>query len=479
MRTGRHRALARALAVITLLGLGGCGEGATAPDATTVVVYGATPAGIMAAIAAAEEGAHVRLIEPTDHVGGMVTSGLGATDTEHPGLIGGLAQRFFVRIGAASGQPEGVLGLRHEPHVAAEVFDEMLDEAGLSVETGRRLESVEMDGPSLTAMKLDNGDRIEGARFIDATYEGDLMAAAEVPYRIGREASDEYGESLGVEVADDKVQAYTYRLCVTDQADNRIPIQPPDTYDRAAFVPVLDHLGDNLESVISRVEIPGGKWDLNNRDPISTDAVGLGWEWAEATADERAELADEHRDHVAGLLSFLATDRAVPEPVRREASTLGLCADEWDDNGGWPPQLYVREARRMVGDYVLSQWDLENDPIKSEPIALGTYRVDSHAVDRIDGQLEGVLNLRVGPYAIPYRSIIPSATDATNLLVPVALSATHVAFSSLRMEPTWMATGEAAGVAAALPADGVQQVNRAMLDERLRERGAMLDPPVP
>lgn len=479
MRIGTNRALGTAVVAITVLGIGGCGDASPAPEATTVVVYGATPAGIMAAIAAVEEGADVRLIEPTDHVGGMVTSGLGATDTEHPDLIGGVARRFFVRIGAASGQAEGVLGLRHEPHVAAEVFDEMLDEAGLSVETGRRLTSVEMDGTSVTAMTLEDGERVEGARFIDATYEGDLMAAAGVPYRIGREASDEYGESLGVEVADDKVQAYTYRLCVTDQADNRTPIESPRTYDRAAFTPVLDHLGDDLESVISRVEIPGGKWDLNNRDPFSTDAVGLGWGWAEATADERVELADEHRDHVAGFLSFLATDGAVPEPIRREASSLGLCADEWGDNGGWPPQLYVREARRMVGDYVLSQWDLENDPIKSEPIALGTYRVDSHAVDRVDGRLEGVLNLRVEPYAIPYRSIIPRAADATNLLVPVALSATHVAFSSLRMEPTWMATGEAAGVAAALGASSVQEVNRATLDERLRERGAMLDPPAP
>ncbi|MGQ0609293.1 MAG: FAD-dependent oxidoreductase, partial [Chloroflexota bacterium] len=374
---------------------------------------------------------------------------------------------------------DGVLGLRHEPHVAADVFDRMLDEAGISVETGSRMASVEMDGTVVRAMVLHDGTRIEGARFIDATYEGDLLAAAGIPYRIGREASDEYGESLGVDVADDKVQAYTYRLCVTDRADNRIPIESPDTYDRAAFVPVLDHLGDDLESVVSRVEIPGGKWDLNNRDPFSTDAVGLGWGWAMASADERAEIADEHRDHVAGFLAFLATDRAVPEPIRREASALGLCADEWEANGAWPPQLYVREARRMVGDYVLSQWDLENDPIKSEPIALGTYRVDSHAVDRVDGQLEGVLNLRIGPYAIPYRSIIPRGTDATNLLVPVALSATHVAFSSLRMEPTWMATGEAAGVAAAMDAGSVQEVSRAMLDERLRERGAMLDPPAP
>ena len=472
-----RRALARATLAVTLLVLPGCGDGAPARDVLMVVVYGATPAGIMAAIAAAEENAEVRLIEPTDHVGGMVTSGLGATDTEHPELIGGLARRFFVEIGSAYGEADGVLGLRHEPHAAADVFDRMLDEAGISVETGGRMASVEMDGTTLTAVVLESGVRVEGDRFIDATYEGDLLAAAGVPYRIGREAAAEYGESLGIDAADDKVQAYTYRLCVTDQADNRIPVEIPGTYDREAFAPVLDHLGDDLESVISRVAIPGGKWDLNNRDPFSTDAVGLGWGWAEASAEERVRLAAEHRDHVAGFLHFLATDDAVPEPIRREASALGLCADEWEAGTGWPPQLYVREARRMVGDYVLTQWDLENDPVKSEPIALGTYRVDSHAVDRVDGQLDGVLNLRIGPYAIPYRTITPRSVDATNLLVPVALSATHVAFSSVRMEPTWMATGEAAGVAAAMAADSVQLIDRVALDERLRERGAILDPP--
>ncbi|MGH2444822.1 MAG: FAD-dependent oxidoreductase [Candidatus Limnocylindria bacterium] len=465
------------IAVVAILVLLGGLVIADALGPPRVVVYGATPAGIMAAIAASEEGAEVRILEPTDHVGGMVTSGLGATDTEHPELLGGLARDFFVRIGEAYGETDGALGLRHEPHVAAAVFDEMLGEAGIAVETNQRLESVELGGTTITALSLAGGERVDGDRFIDATYEGDLMAAAGVPYRIGREAADEYGESLGVAEADDKVQAYTYRLCVTDDPGNRIGFEMPPGYEREQFKPVLEHLGDELESVISRVEIPGGKWDLNNRDPFSTDAVGLGWGWAEASAQGREEIAAAHRAHVAGFLYFLATDPEVPEPIRAEAAALGLCADEWPEHGNWPPQLYVREARRMVGDYVLTQNDLVNDPVKSEPVALGTYRVDSHAVDRVDGELVGVLNLRVGPYAIPYRSIIPRAEDATNLVVPVALSATHVAFSSLRMEPTWMATGEAAGVAAALPGGSVQDVDRAELDALLRERGAMLDPP--
>jgi hypothetical protein len=469
----RSSARVAASALIGTLFLAGCLPQGAAP---TVVVYGATPAGVMAAIAAAEEGASVRLLEPSGHVGGMLTGGLGATDTERPGLLGGLSRQFFVRIGRAYGAEDGSLGLRHEPHVGREVIDAMLAEAGVEVETHRALASVDRDGDRLVAVVLTDDSRVHGDVFIDATYEGDLMAAAGVAYRIGREAADEYGEPLGVGEADEKVQAYTYRLCVTELEDNRAPIGRPDDYTRADFTPVLDHLGEDLESVISRVAIPGDKWDLNNRDPFSTDAVGQGWWWAEADAAEREVIATEHRRWVQGFLYFLATDGDVPPSIRDEAGRLGLCTDEWPDSGHWPPQLYVREARRMVGAYVLRQSDLETDTAKADSIAVGTYRVDSHAVDRVDGVLLGVLNLRIGPYAIPYRSITPRPDDAENLLVPVALSATHVAFSSLRMEPTWMTTGEAAGVAAAMTVTTVQDVDVDGLVRRLEERGGVVDP---
>jgi hypothetical protein len=461
-----------ASAFILALLLAGCLPG----RAPTVVVYGATPAGIMAGIAAAEEGASVRLLEPSGHIGGMLTGGLGATDTERPALLGGLSRQFFVRVGHAYGAEAGNLGLRHEPHVGRAVIDAMLADAGIEVETHSPLASVERDGARLAAVVLTDGSRVGGDVFIDATYEGDLMAATGVAYRIGREAADEYGESLGADKADEKVQAYTYRLCVTEREDNRVPIRRPEGYARDDFTPVLDHLGEEVDSVVSRVAIPGDKWDLNNRDPFSTDAVGLGWQWAEADAAQRDALATKHRRWVQGFLYFLARDDAVPAPIRDEAGRLGLCADEWPDTGHWPPQLYVREARRMVGAYVLRQSDLETHTTKADSIAVGTYRVDSHAVDRVDGTLIGVLNLRIGPYAIPYRSITPLTEDAENLLVPVALSATHVAFSSLRMEPTWMTTGEAAGVAAAMTRSAVQDIEVEVLLRRLEERGGVVNP---
>jgi len=506
-----------------------------APGATIsadVVVYGATPSGILAAVSAARLGASVVLATPDAQVGGMMSSGLGHADVGRPGLIGGLTRDVFDRLARAEGQT-GVIrtfGWNYEPHVAAAVFDELLKDAHVSVYLNMGLDRTrppELQGDRIVDIAMTNGTRLRGMVFVDATYEGDLMAAAGVPYAIGREGQAAYGESLaGVRVnlatppstlvsgidragnplpgvdritvvngsSDDLVQSATFRLCVTDDPLNRLAFARPADYDPASYALVgraiakaRDQAGAALKltSILSFARLPERKFDLNSLGLYSTNLLGGASGWAAANDAGRQVIWEQHRTWEAGLLWYLAKDPAVPAMLRRQMAPWGLCADEFRSTGGWPPDLYIREARRMVGDVVLTQRDVQTDITKPDPIAVGTYRIDAHPVRRIlgsdglvreDGQLSGT----TAPYQIPYAATVPPAGSVDNLLVSVTISASHVAWSSIRVEPTLMEIGEAAGVAAAVAARegvGVRDVGYEVIRAVLLARGGILSVP--
>jgi hypothetical protein len=498
-----------------------------------VAVYGGTASGVVAAISAARVGADVVLIERSPWLGGMVTSGLGATDVRSRTLVGGITREFYRRVGEVYGITRlgQDVAWYHEPHVAGEVFDAMLAEAGVQVLRSAPLDRAsipEMDGPTITAIRLTTGTMVHADTFVDASYEGDLMAAAGVPYFVGREATSTYGEplagvtdpppastaidrvygrrysdgrplpgvaeadGLAVGAADGLVQPYNFRLCVTDVAANRTPFREPAGYDRVQYS-LLERALETwiaagaeieLEWLVTIVPLPNGKGDLNNAGLYSTDLLGgISAGWADATDPEREQLWEVHRRYQAGLLYFLANDPAVPEAIRAELGAWGLCRDEFSSTSGWPPQLYVRESRRMVGDVVLTQADVQDDLHKPDSVGIGTYRIDGHYVRRVldpDGFVrgEGDINGPVAPYEIPYSILVPPARATDNLLVTSAVSASHVAFASLRMEVNFMAMGEAGGAAAAISALGgidVADVPYEVLAAELETRNPVLE----
>ena len=497
-----------------------------------VVVYGGTAAGVIAAVAAAREGKTALIVEPGRHVGGMVSGGLGATDFGNRAAVGGDSREFFDRVrrhyvatyGADSPQVKDCSdGFRFEPHVAEEVFRAMLAEAKVAVVFGSPLGRVEKEGARVASIESTTGDAFVATAFVDASYEGDLMARAGVKYAIGREGRDEYGESLaGVQArspahqwpvavpalgpdggplptvqagatgpagsGDGKTQAYNYRVCMTDRAENRAPFPKPPGYDPARFELLARYLGLKpglkVGQLMHPARMPNGKTDTNNNGPFSTDHIGGNWDYPEADAAGREQIRLDHVAYVQGFLYFLANDPRVPGPLRDEMAGWGLARDEFADTGHWPHQLYVREARRMVGSYVMTQADIMDDRTKVDSVGLGSYNTDSHHVQRTvqaDGSAlnEGDFQERVAPYAIPYRSLVPRPTECPNLLVPVCMSATHVAYGTVRMEPVYMILGQASGVAAALAVDEkvpVQAVPIERLAARLAARGAILSP---
>jgi hypothetical protein len=483
---------------------------------TDVAVYGATACGVMAAVAAAEAGAETVLVEPGRHVGGMVSGGLGWTDVGDTRVLGGLALRFYAAVAAHYGAPLwGVKG--PEPHVAEQLLIGLLD--GVDV----RLEERELP---------------EAAVYVDASYEGDAMAARGVPCAVGRESRDLYGERwagrqpayrpgrhnfsvLLSPFADDGallphvrapeldehgwpeealgegdggLQAYGYRVCLTDRPENRLPLGEPDGYDpgefellrrylHAADVEARDLLGLDPDL------LPNGKCDVNSIGPFSLNVLdGGNRDYPEGGEETRRRVRDEHLRYTRAFLHFLAHDESVPEHVRAEVSRWGPCADEFTEDGGWPHQLYVRDGRRMLGAYVLREADLLDETAKDDVVALGSYNIDIREVERTWRHLpeytrtpavfnEGYVSVAVPPYAIPYRSLTPRREHCENMLVPVCLSASHVAFGSVRMEPTLMLLGEAAGIAAAQATRrrcAVQDVDVGALQDALRDRGAVL-----
>jgi FAD dependent oxidoreductase len=501
----------------------------TATVIEDVVVYGATAGGVIAAVTAAREGARVLLLEPGRHVGGMVSGGLGWTDFGNKAVIGGLSLEFFQRVGKRYGQP---ISWTFEPHVAEEVLRQMLAEANVAVRFSSRLRErtgVARRGDRIESIVLEDGAVVAGAVFVDASYEGDLMAQAKVHYTYGREGTSEHGETLAgvrertpahqfrVRVsplddagrtlplvqpgpkgepghADKKVQAYNFRLCLTDVKANQVPFPRPARYDPARyalygrFLAASTQAGGappRFESFFKVNRMPNGKTDLNNQGAMSSDHIGGSWGYPDGDYRTRAAIWQDHVDYLQGLLYFVSHDPEVPQALRDDANLWGLAADEFVDTDHWPHQLYVREARRMIGGFVMTQADIQAAVTKPDSIGMGSYKSDSHNVQRIataDGAVEneGDMQVPVTPYQIPYRALVPERAQATNLLVPVCLSATHVAYSTLRMEPQYMIIGQAAGTAAALAARtkiAVQEVEVAALQQRLSARGAVLGLP--
>ena len=503
-----------------------------------VIVYGATPGGFCAAIAAAREGASVVLLEPTAHVGGVNTGGLSFSDSNQTvrSTLLGLFEEWHQRV-AADYAARGVklpydVAVKdnsvwtYEPHVAARVTDAMLKEAGVSVLTKQTLEGVEKAGTKIVGLRTSGGMHTAKV-FIDATYEGDLMARAGVVWHLGRESRDEYGESYAgrqypkakmaingfdanglplpfitsVRPGDDQageetVMVYSFRLCLTKNAANRVPFPEPKSYDPARFELVRRYFQKYPNAPVpwDLYPLPGEKFDANNGigKMFSMGLVGEANGWCASDPAGRAKLWEKHKEYTLELYKFLTTDPAVPAKIRETMAELGLCRDEFPETGHWSPQLYVREGRRMDGRFTLTQHDVLKDAQKEDPIAISSFPIDSHDCRRLalpDGVInEGTIfpvrmpGRRHGyAYHIPYRAITPAASECSNLLVPVALSATHVAYSSVRVEPTWMAIGQGAGVAAALAAKAgvtVQALDYPTLRTRLLAQNVVLELPV-
>ena len=487
----RRRALLLSLGLVLLTSTAAAPGALAAVVRSEVLVYGGTPGGVLAAVTAARAGANVTLLEPTAHLGGMMSNGLGWTDIGDKATLGGFTREWFDRVQAAEGG--SLLGrYAFAPSSAELAFRQMLHTTTVRVrynESLRETGGVVKDGARILAVRTVAGNEYRATTFIDATYAGDLLAQAGVAYRLGREAIADFDESLaGVQAprvilqssgghtlphlttapgpagsADERIQASNYRVCVSTDPDRQVPFAPPPGYDRDDHT-IIDHYLDTLAAlrgqpaslywVLKISALNDEKFDVNDFGSMSAAIPGLSWSYPEATYAERATIDALHRKYTQGLFHFLANDAEVADTVRTEMARYGLCADEFEDNGNWPRQLYLREGRRMIGQYTLRQSDVETARTKTDIIGIASYRIDAHPVsrwadgDRIMG--EGIISGVRRNYAIPYRVMVPRPAEARNLLVPVAASATHVAQSSLRMEPHYMLMGEAAGEAAAM-----------------------------
>lgn len=493
-----------------------------------VVVYGATASGTIAAIAAAQAGADVLLIAPGMYVGGMVTGGLSHNDYGDLTVIGGLAKVFYQKVADHYGQPL-YYWRGPEPRVGEMIFRDWLKESGVTILYGQRVDRAFLRDGNIVRLLLSGGDTIRGSVFIDASYEGDLMAKAGVSYTVGREGTGEYGESwagrrailpdghqmlpgvspfdsagnllplihdvplVGEGEADKAVQGYGFRLIVTEREDNRVPFSMPDRYDPSQYTLVKRYYEvhpDAGNMVHFWPTLPNGKADMNSSGPISTNVVnGLNWEYPDADYGRRDEIWQEMENYTRGLLYFLSSDPSVPEHIREETSRMGLCRDEFTGNGHWPHQLYIRVARRMKGEYFMTQHDLQSDTVKYDAIGMGSYNIDVRHVRRTcipvsrfpelhhEVYNEGYISIPVAPYQIPYRSLLPKFHECKNLLVTVCMSASFIANASIRMEPQYMIMGHAAGVAAAMAFHDkrpVHTIDIAELQSALKNQGQVL-----
>jgi hypothetical protein len=519
-------------------GAAGSGEPDTEPH--DLVVYGCTSAGIMAAVQAKRLEKSVILVCPEQYLGGLSSQGLGWTDTGDHSVIGGLSREFYARIKQAYDDESRWTeqtsdSYSHydadadtmwvfEPHVAEEIFEAFATEYELDIRRGEWLDrdgGVLVEGARIQSISTLSGTTYPGRMFIDATYEGDLMAAAGVSYTVGREGNAEYGETLnGVQTAeadshqftdkispyvvpddpssgllprisadppgvdgegDDRVQAYNYRVCLTNDPDIRMPFAEPEGYDAGQYEVLLRMLLAGSRHVFSKFDpAPNHKTDTNNSGGFSTDNIGMNYAYPEASYEERAAILLEHQTYQKGYFYFLANDPRVPDDVRSDMSEWGLPEDEFTDNDGWPHQIYVREARRMVSDFVMTENHLRGTMSTPEPIGMGSYNMDSHHTQRYvveDPAGDYVWNegdVQVdpgGPYPISYRAVVPKKDESENLLVPVCLSSSHIAYGSIRMEPVFMILGHSVATAAALALDNdvaVQDIDYAALRAQLR-----------
>ncbi len=522
-----------------------------------VCVYGGSPAGIVAAVQATRLGKRAVLVEPGFHLGGLTAGGLGATDIGNKAAIGGLSREFYRRVARhyakdsawrfesrqeyfarrSSGQAQAsdltsadATMWTFEPHVAEDIFWQMLNEARVPVYLQQRLTAVHLENGRLIELAVAGGKTFRARMFIDATYEGDLLAKAGVSYTVGREANSRYGETLnGIRAqtpkhqftvrvdpylkpgdpasgllpfiqagdggvpgeGDHRLQAYNYRLCFTTNAANRKPVERPRDYDPADYELLARYLEARvaagqkpmLSEFWNPIWMPNQKTDINNNGGFSTDFIGMNWGYPEADPATRVGIAKAHEDYIRGFITFLATSPRVPANLRAEMQQWGPAADEFGDTAGWPRQLYVREALRMVSDVVMTERHCRGQEIASDPVGLAAYNMDSHNCQRIakNGRVENEGDVQVAPmkpYPISHRAIVPKRGECENLLVPVCLSASHIAYGSIRMEPVFMILGQSAATAAVLALDDgvpIQRVNYEKLQARLRADRQILE----
>ena len=506
---------------------------ALAVNVTDVVVYGGTAAGVAAAVQAARMGKSVVLVAPEKHVGGIAVDGLGGGDINNhwfrnDAALGGIAAEFYLRIGRKYGKPEPAY--RYESHVAEEVFNDLLREANVRVFREERLRepletAVEWrPGRSLSAMHLHSGQRIEGRMFLDCTIEGDLLKAAGVDTTYGREANALYGETkngiraetthaqfqvkvdpyrvpgkpesgliptiqdepLGEPgMGDRNIQAFCFRLCLTQERENQIPIEKPAGFERSLYEVYFRYVRAGGLLWTPRATLPIGKTDLGSWHDLSGNLSGMTREWPEGNAATRRRIYTEHRSFMQGLLWLLANDREMPESLRSEWRKWGLCKDEFTDNGGWPRQLYVRDGRRMVSEYVITESHTRrlNPVAVPDPVAVAFWPTDTHSVRRIvrNGAAynEGFVfdDGNWGPFGVSFRALMPRRSQASNLLSPTCPSSSHVAYGALRLEQTFLSLGQAAGTAAALAIDkqvAVQELEYGALRDRLIQEGQIV-----
>lgn len=537
-----------------------------------VIIYGATSAGVTAAIQTARLGKSVILIEPSSRIGGLTTGGLGQTDIGNKHIVGGISREFYQNIKKHYDDPDNWdwqtkseyvdggqtrTGITEtamwtfEPSAALEVFHEMMEGLDIKLVYNQRLNraaGVELGNKAIKAITMESAERYEGKMFIDASYEGDLIAAAGISYTVGRESNATYGESLngiqaelygktlggkrshnaahhnfiegvdpyvvkgdptsgllpfiteggsGIEGSGDKgIQAYCYRMTLTDHPDNRIPFKKPDNYQEQDYELLFRNYeaakgpfekmytyGDPLLPWINSA-MPNRKTDTNNQKGFSSDFIGQNWNYPEATYEERNKMAERHREYQQGLMWTLASHPRIPEPVRVRVSQWGTCKDEYEREDGWQQQLYIREARRMQSDYIMTQKNCEGIEVVKDPIGMAAYGMDSHHIKRYvnaDGFVENEGNVEASvsaPFPISYQSIVPKKEECTNLVVPVCLSASHIAFGSIRMEPVFMILGQSAAIVACLgleEGEAVQDLEYELLEKKLIEQGQILE----
>lgn len=516
-----------------------------------IIIYGGTSAAIIAAVEVVKSGKTVMIVSPDQHLGGLTSGGLGFTDTGNKAVIGGLSREFYHRVwlhykdnAAWNWQNQSDFGNKgqgtvamdgeyrtmwlFEPHVAEKVFEDFVKENNIKVLRGEWLDRnkgvVKKKGEIISFSTL-SGKVFKGKMFIDATYEGDLMAAAGINFHVGREGNAKYNETFnGVQTgvfqhdhhfksnispykikddpssgllpyisaeppgefgaADKKIQAYCFRMCMTNHPENSVPFPKPDNYDASKYELLLREFNTGRNDWFSKFDVlPNKKTDTNNHGAFSSDFIGMNYDYPEADYQRRAEIIKQHYDYQAGLLWFVANDPRVPDAIRTKMASYGLAKDEFKDNNHWPHQIYVRESRRMIGDYITTEHDVMQRIETPESIGMGSYHIDSHNTQRYvtsEGyvQNEGDIGVKPpGPYRISYGSIVPKKEECTNLFVPVCVSSSHIAYGSIRMEPVFMILGQSAAVAACLAIDekcSIQDVSYNQLKKLLENKNQIL-----
>ena len=521
-----------------------------------VIVYGGTSSAVMAAVQISRMNRSVIMVSPDMHLGGLSSSGLGFTDTGNKEVIGGLAREFYHLVydhyqkpGSWKWQEQSEYGNRgqgspaidgekrtmwiFEPHVAEEAFEKMITDNKITVfrdEWLNRETGVKKNKESIISIQTLSGKIFKGEVYIDATYEGDLMAAAGVNYTVGREGNSIYNETWnGVQkdafhhghwfkdnidpykipgdpssgllprissevpgengTGDNKIQAYCFRLCLTQHPENRVLITKPEGYDSTQYELLVRLSETRWNEFFGKYDpIPNMKTDVNNHGPFSYDNIGMNWDYPEASYEKRIDIIKEHETYQKGLLYFMATDKRIPSDVRETMNKWGYAKDEFTDNGNWPYNIYVREARRMIGEYVMTENDVLGKRDVPRPVGMGSYTMDSHNIQRYvtpEGfvQNEGDIGVRPDrPYQIDMGAIMPVKSECNNLLVPVCVSSSHIAFGSIRMEPVYMTLGQSAGTIASLAIENKENIHH--LDnndirERLEADGQILNYPLP